>query len=121
MTAGVAKPDRAEEAGKKRYGVPPLSNLQAIMDARGITRAQLVHRSGLSQPTVSRAIDGKERVRSSTAERVARAVGAPVKALHDDLAFAELRGTIKLPPVVAGRNYGYPGGSDRTPTTAAPA
>lgn len=107
---GGGKPERATE--KRRYGLPPLSKLRAIMDACGYTREQIASRSGLSQPTVSRAIQGREHVRSSTAERVARAVGVPVKALYDDFAFAELRGQLKLPPVVAGRGYGYPRTSD---------
>ncbi len=98
-------------AEKRRYGLPPLSKLRAIMDACGYTREQIASRSGLSQPTVSRAIEGREHVRSSTAEKVARAVGAPVRALYDDLAFAEFRGQLKLPPVVAGREYGSPEGS----------
>ncbi len=96
---------------KRHYGLPPLCKLRAIMDVRGITREQLASRSGLSQPTITRVIEGRERVRRSTAERVARAVGAPTAALYDDLAFAELSGRLKLPPVVAGRGYGYPQGS----------
>ncbi len=99
----------AAPADKRRYGLPPLKHLRAIMDASGYTRADLAHRSGLSYPTLTRVIEGKERVRASTAEKVARAVGVPVKALYDDLAYAELSGRVKLPPVVAGNEYGYPG------------
>ncbi len=100
-------PEGATE--KRSYGLPPLVFVRAIMDAQGLTREQLASRSTLSQPTITCALDGKERVRSSTADKVARALGVPTRALYDDLAFAELRGALKLPPVVAGRGYGYPG------------
>ena len=105
---GSGRMGRTGATEKAAYGLPPLAFLRAVMDAKGTTREQLASRSGLSQPTVSRALGGEGRVRLSTAEKVAKVVGVPVAALHDETAYAETLGRLKLPPVVAGRDYGYP-------------
>ncbi|MDP9485327.1 MAG: helix-turn-helix domain-containing protein [Actinomycetota bacterium] len=96
------------ERAVSRSKIPPLRNLREIMDARGISRAQLAARLGLSQPTVTRVIRGEEPVRASTAEQVAKAVGVPVYALHADLGPEELAQQARFPAVTAGRGYAYP-------------
>lgn len=106
MTERTTSASRRPEARPRR--TPPLKNLRAIMDANGITRAQLAARTGLSQPTVTRVLRGAEGVRTSTAEAVAKAVGVPVYALHADLIPEELMRQARLPAVTAGRDYAYP-------------
>lgn len=93
---------------RKRDSVPPLVNLRRILDAHGYTRAQLTARTGLTPPTVRRAIKGEEPLRRQTAEKVARAVGVPVGTLYSELAPDELASQARYPTITAGRSYTYP-------------
>lgn len=108
--------------------VPPLRNLRAVMDAKGTTRAQVASRTGLSAPTLLRALRGAERVRGDTAEKISKAVGAPVESLFTDLTPEELTRAARLPAVTAGRGYSYleaaagrPDGRVGTPAEEEPA
>lgn len=97
-----------EESG---YGLPPLRNLQRnlqrILDAKAITRAQLARRSGLSAPTVRRATEADKGVRASTARKVAKALAVPQETLYSSLSEEELKRAARLPAVTAGRSYSY--------------
>ena len=51
-----------------------------LMRERGLTRSSLTTRSGLSEPTVRRAVNGDNtaRLNTSSATEIARALGSPV-------------------------------------------
>lgn len=90
------------------YGVPPLTNLRRILDAKGITQAQLIRRSELSYPTVRRAVDGTNRVRASTARKIAKTLGVPQEVLYLNLTPEELARQARYPKITAGHSYNYP-------------
>lgn len=93
---------------QSRRGVPPLRNLQAILDAKATTRAQLTRRCGLSPPTIRRAIEGRAGVSAATARKVAQALGVPQQALYAELTPEELAHEARYPTITAGREYIYP-------------
>lgn len=82
---------------QSRRGVPPLRNLQAILDAKATTRAQLTRRCGLSPPTIRRAIEGRAGVSAATAREVAQALGVPQQALYAELTPEELAHEARYP------------------------
>ena len=66
---------------KKADKLDIAANLRKFRTARGMTTSVLAEKVGVSQPQVSRLENGQQGFRSSTADKLAKAVGVPVWAL----------------------------------------
>lgn len=61
------------------------TKIQSIMQAKGITRADLARRAGIKPPNVTRILSGERNDPAlSTAERIAKALGCSIAKLFAD-------------------------------------